>query len=38
MKLEDFIDFDVLFFTINFMIFYKYIQREENIILEKNIL
>lgn len=38
MKLEDFIDFDVLFLTINLMIFYKYSTYEENIILEKNIL
>ena len=34
-KLEDYIDFHVLFMTISIVIAYKYITNESNIIVEK---
>ena len=35
-KIEDYIDFHVLFMTISIVIAYKYITDENNIIVEKN--
>ena len=35
-KIEDYIDFHVLFMTISIVIAYKYITGESNIIIEKN--
>ena len=35
-KIEDYIDFHVLFMTISIVIAYKYITDESNIIVEKN--
>ena len=35
-KIEDYIDFHVLFMTISIIIAYKYITDESNIIVEKN--
>jgi len=37
MKLEDFIDFHVLFMTICILIAYEYIMNSSNIIVEKNL-
>ena len=37
LKLEDFIDYHVLFTTMCIVIAYKYITTDQNIILEKNI-
>ena len=38
MKLEDFIDFHVLFMTICILIAYEYIMNSSNIIVEKKII
>ncbi len=37
MKIDDFIDYHTLFMTMCIVIAYKYITKENNIILEKNI-
>ena len=37
MKLDDFIDFHVLFMTICILIAYEYIMNSSNIIVEKNL-
>lgn len=35
MKLEDYIDFQVLFVTMCLLIFYKYVSTDTNIVLER---